>query len=124
MTTRLPVFFVPRPDEDAEGPDRNPYIAFDLLGDWVAVDRDKLHCLVELTERNGETYDHPREGLLSQYGGEKLLNDMLLDDQPVAEGSTWLLSYDSELGFRISSIEDWDPADATTARRAAGLDDS
>lgn len=105
----LDTFYVPRPQEDeSEG---SKYLAFRLTDTWVAVDGDKLIMPVELTERNGQTLDEPREGLLSQYGGHRLLNQLLLDlDDRPEEGDEFLLEYDEMSGFVIRPVPRAAPA--------------
>lgn len=99
----LDTFYVPRPQEgESEG---EKYLAFRLREEWVAVDGDKLLLPVTLTERNGQTLDPEREGLLSQYGGHQLLTQLLLDlDDKPRVGDEFILQYDEMSGFRIDAV--------------------
>lgn len=100
---RLPVFWVPAPDqEDSEDFER--YLAFRIRDDWLAVDSDQLILPVTVTERDGENFEG-RPGLLKQYGGEGLLNDLLLAEQDLEEGSEWLLSHQEGVGRTIEPVE-------------------
>jgi hypothetical protein len=99
----LDTFYVPRPRDDEREGDK--YLAFTLTNDWVAIDGEKLLMPVEVTERNGQTFDEPRRGLLSQYGGHKLLNQLLLElDSPPKVGDEFLLEYDEMRGFVLRSV--------------------
>lgn len=84
---RRPVVWVQRPDEEDEV--QHPEMTFEVVGDWVAVDRDQLLLDIRLLERDGQEVDG--RALLKQYGGEGLLNDMLMSEQDLEEGSTWRL---------------------------------
>lgn len=104
---RLPVFWVQRPDPDGEDPaETERSIAFRLTDDWVSVDADQLILPIALTSRNGEDFDEAKTGLLKQYGGEGLLNDILLDGEPLEKGSHWVLQYDADIGFHCYSVPD------------------
>lgn len=98
----LDTVYVPRPQQDESEGDK--YIAFTLREPWVAVDGDKLILPISLTERNGQTLQEPRDALLSQFGGHKLLTQLLLDldGQPEA-GDEFILEYDELRGFVIRS---------------------
>lgn len=100
---RLPVFWVQRPDED-DPDDVERSIHFRLTEDWVATDNDQLILPISLLARNGEDREEAKTGLLKQYGGEGLLNDLLLDGEPVEKGSEWIIAYDSDVGFSIYSV--------------------
>lgn len=89
---RLPVFWVPAPDED-DSEDWDRYIAFRVREDWVAVDSDQLLLPVTLLERDGENLEDPQPGLLKQYGGEGLLNDMLMADEDLEKGTEWIVGH-------------------------------
>lgn len=95
---RLPVFWVGRPDEDDPSDDERS-IAFRVTDDWLAVDSDQLILPVTLLARDGNDFQEGKPGLLKQYGGESLLNDLLLADADLSAGSTWVISYDEDVGF-------------------------
>lgn len=101
---RLPVFWVPAPEED-DPDDYDRYVAIRLRDNWVAVDSDQLILPVTITERDGVDLD-PEPGLLKQYGGEGLLNDMLLADQEVEAGSEWIVGHAEGRGRYIEAIPD------------------
>lgn len=100
---RIPVFWVPAPDQE-NSEDLERYISFRIRENWLAVDSDQLILPVTVTERDGESIE-PRPGLLKQYGGEGLLNDLLLADQELEEGSEWLLSHQEGVGRTIEPID-------------------
>lgn len=98
----LDTFYVPRPSEEDR---ESKYLAFTLKSDWFAVDGEKLIAHVDLTERNGQTLEEPREGLLSQYGGHRLLTQLLLElDEAPKPGDEFVLEYDEMSGFRIQPV--------------------
>lgn len=99
---RIPVIWAERPDEEDEFGDS--YLIVSLQSSWVAVDQDQLVCRVELVERDGTTLDEPEEALLKQYGGEGLLNQMLMSDQDVEQGSWWSVHHDEVHGVTIEPV--------------------
>lgn len=103
---RLPVFWVQRPDED-DPDDGERSITFRVTEDWLAVDADQLILPISLLERNGEPVgDGGKPGLLKQYGGEGLLNDLLLDaEQDVEPGATFVIQYDESIGFHAYGVD-------------------
>lgn len=104
---RLPVFWNPAPDpEDSEDFER--YIAFRVTADWVSVDDDQLILPVAVTERDGNGFDEGEQGILKQYGGHGLLNDMLLADQDLEAGSEWMLSHQEGIGRTIEALDGTD----------------
>lgn len=97
---RLPVFWVGRPsDDDPDDTERS--ISFRVTEDWVSVDDDQLILPVALLSRDGEDFDEPQPGILKQYGGEGLLNDLLMSDEDLEAGSTWVIQYDADIGFHV-----------------------
>lgn len=100
---RLPVFWVGRPDED-DPDDSERSIHFRLTEEWVAVDSDQLIAPVALLGRDGSTFEEAKPGLLKQYGGEGLLNDLLMADTDPEPGSEWVVSYDLEAGFHLYPV--------------------
>jgi hypothetical protein len=98
----LDTVYVPRPSDDDDG---EKYIAFELVSDWFAVDGEKLLAHILLTERNGNTLSEPFEAILSQYGGHRLLTQLLLDlSEPPEPGDEFLLEYDEMRGFVLSPV--------------------
>lgn len=103
---RLPTVWVEAPDED-DSDDVSRSLVFRLRDDWCAVDRDQFVLPVEVVERDGEDLDEPRPALLMQYGGESLLNQMLLDAEGQPEpGSRWLLDHSEGFGRTIEQLDD------------------
>lgn len=100
---RLPVFWVGRPDDD-DPDDGERSIHFRLTEEWLAVDSDQLILPVALLGRDGETFEDGKPGLLKQYGGESLLNDLLLSDEDLEVGTEWVISYDSDIGFEAYPV--------------------
>lgn len=100
---RLPVFWVQVPDEeDQEDVDRS--IHFRLREDWVSVDSDQLILPITILGRDGETFSDPQPGILKQYGGEGLLNDMLLSDEDVEAGTEWILGHQEGRGRYVHPV--------------------
>ena len=106
---RLPVFWVQRPDDD-DPDDSTRSITFRVTEDWLATDSDQLILPIRLLERDGEPVNggDGHLGLLKQYGGERLLNDLLMDGEPLEAGSTWIIDYSADIGFHAYSV----PSDA------------
>lgn len=100
---RLPVFWVQRPDDD-DPDDTERSIHFRVTEDWLAVDNDQLILPITLIARNGDDLDDSQPGLLKQYGGEGLLNDLLMADDDLEAGSEWVISYDQGYGFVAYSV--------------------
>lgn len=92
MIERQPVEWVPQEGEESVDA---PHMTIRVADDWFAVDSDQLVLPVVVLEKsdgNGEKKKIPPNGyraVLKQYGGEGLLNDMLLSGEPVEAGSTW-----------------------------------
>lgn len=86
---RLSKVWVPRPEEDDD--QQNPYVIFRITDNWLFTDSDQLFLPISLLERNGEQVENGGQEVLAQYGGEELLNDLLLADQDLEKGSTWIL---------------------------------
>lgn len=84
------IVFVTKPDEDAPRGASNS-ITFRLSGEWWAVDQDQLLLPISLLARDGEDVEEDGgvAAVLKQYGGDGVLNTMLLSDQEVEQGSTW-----------------------------------
>jgi len=93
---RMPVYWVPAPDEE-DPEDQDHYIGFILREEWVAVDDDQLILPISLIERDGENFD-PEPGLLKQYGGEALLNDLLMSDTELEKGTKWIIGHEEGTG--------------------------
>lgn len=100
---RLPTFWVATNDQEEEqAVDR--YICVRLRDEWLAVDDDQLIMPVTLLERDGEDLD-PEPGLLKQYGGERLLNDLLMADTDFEAGTEWIIGYQSNRGRYIQPVD-------------------
>lgn len=86
------VVWVTKPEDDAPS-GASSSITFRLSGEWWAVDQDQLLLPITLLERDGEEIgeDGGLSAVLKQYGGDGVLNSMLLSDQKVEPGSTWRL---------------------------------
>jgi len=112
---RLQPIWVERPDEDAEETERS--ITFRLTDDWVMTDADQLLLPIRLLERNGEPVNggDGAHGILKQYGGEGLLNSMLMEGQDMEPGTHWCISYSADLGFQAfevpTAVDDGDDGD-------------
>lgn len=87
---RRETIWCPAPAEDDDRHDH--YVIFRLADDWLAVDGRELILPIILLERDGNTLDDPFPAILKQFGGQSLLNDMLLSDYDVVEGSEWTIS--------------------------------
>lgn len=103
---RLPVFWVPAPDED-DRDDFDRYLAFRVRANWLSVDSDQLILPVTIFERDGEEVPS-QPGLLKQYGGEGLLNDLLMSEQELEEGSQWIVGHQEGTGRYIQALPDKD----------------
>jgi hypothetical protein len=95
---RRNVEWVSSPDDDDDGPVGEKWLTFRLAGDWFSVDQDQLILpIVVIASSEFEVADE-YPAILKQYGGEGLLNDMLLSDQDVEQGAEWTLRrYESRL---------------------------
>lgn len=89
---RVEVVWVESPDEDAPQGAENS-IRFRVTEEWVATDQDQLLLPITLIERDGEeTEDGGVPAILKQYGGDAVLNSMLLADQDLEPGSEWVIT--------------------------------
>lgn len=87
---RRPVEWLPRDDEDEEP--RVKSMTFRVVGQWVAVDQDQLLLPIAVEDKTDvEIEDDGYTAILKQYGGESLLNDMLMADQELDRGTRWRL---------------------------------
>lgn len=105
---RLQPIWVQRPGEDEDPDDNERSITFRVTDEWVMTDADQLVMPIRLLERDGEPVNDGDGaiGILKQYGGEALLNDLLMDEQDLEAGSTWCISYSADLGFQAFSVPD------------------
>lgn len=79
-------------DEDEHPAERGENsITFRVTDEWVATDQDQLLMMVTLLARDGEELAEPVPAILKQYGGEQVLNSMLLNDQDLEKGSEWTI---------------------------------
>jgi len=108
---RLPVVWCQRPDDDNDDVPDDPYIIFRVARPaFWAVDSDQFILPVNILERNGESYDHPRLALLKQYGGSNVAMDMMTaGPQGITAGEKYELGYDDLRGFVVTHIDS--PAD-------------
>lgn len=86
---RKETIWCPAPDDDDDADQHD--IAFRVADDWLAVDGRELILPIVMLERDGEDLSDPFPAILKQFGGQSLLNDMLLSDYDVEEGSEWML---------------------------------
>lgn len=113
---RLDVFWLQRPDEDEEDSNITTHyraMRFRLTDGWVATDADQLVLPVSIiwrTEDDGMVMEYDGlPGLLKQYGGERLLNDLLLADQEPKKGTEWVLEYYPASGFTVTHSAEYEP---------------
>jgi hypothetical protein len=85
---RIEVIWCESVEDDAPQGTENS-IRFRVVEEWVATDQDQLLLPVTLLERDGEELDESVPSILKQYGGEQVLNSMLLSDQDLEVGSEW-----------------------------------
>lgn len=86
---RKPCEWLAAPDEEDDV--KSSELSFRLAEEWIAVDSDQLILPIVVLDKTGMNVTEPYQALLKQYGGEGLLNDMLMSDQEVEAGSEWLL---------------------------------
>lgn len=87
---RRPVEWLAAPGEEDDNPVRS--MTFTIIDQWVATDSDQLLLPIRVKEKTGvEIEGDGYTAILKQYGGEGLLNDMLMSDQDFERGSTWTL---------------------------------
>lgn len=91
--------WLPRPDsDDDDAPNTEQRMDFRVAGEWFTVDSDQLVMPIYVIEKTGIEAGEGYPALLKQYGGEKLLNDLLLADEPLEQGSTWrMIRYENRL---------------------------
>lgn len=94
---RLDVVWTRGPSDEDEG-FQHRYIIVEIREPWLAVDGDQLILPVYLVERDGAELTDQEPALLKQYGGESLLNDMLLADADLEVGSRWEIGHEEERG--------------------------
>jgi len=95
---RRSVEWLASPAEDDDAPADGYEMTFKVTEDWFAVDADQLLLPIEVTSKSTIAMpDESYPALLKQYGGEQLLNDMLLSDQELEPGSEWLLMRNEQL---------------------------
>lgn len=88
---RRTVEWLGSPDEDEEYPSDGYELQFRVASDWVAVDADQLLLPIVVLDKSTITVEEPYPAILKQYGGEGLLNDLLMADRELEEGSEWVL---------------------------------
>lgn len=87
---RIEVVWCESPEEDAPRDSENS-ITFRVADEWLATDQDQLLMSIMLLSRDGDDLDEPVPAILKQYGGEQVLNSMLLDEQELEQGSEWTI---------------------------------
>jgi len=95
---RLPIEWIQQRDVDdlpehLDKDEYEPVLEVRVREDWVAVDNDQLVLPIAVRYKEGISHD-AQPALLKQYGGERLLNTMLLADQPLEPGSCWTFRLD------------------------------
>lgn len=88
---RKPVEWLSAPGDDEEYPADGYELKFRIADDWVAVDADQLILPITVLSKTDMTVKEPYSALLKQYGGEGLLNDLLMAEQEPEQGSEWFL---------------------------------
>lgn len=107
---RRPVEWLPAPDEEDETDSPFKQIVFRVVEQWVATDQDQLLLPIRVLEKTdvsieGDGYT----AVLKQYGGEGLLNDMLMADQDLDRGSTWKVTrWENRLEVEPADVEEDD----------------
>jgi len=89
--SRMPVEWLGAPDEDEEYPEDGFELIFRLADDWVATDSDQLLLPIVVEDKSTIEVNEEYNAILKQYGGEGLLNDMLMCDQDIEQGTRWVL---------------------------------
>jgi hypothetical protein len=77
--------------EDEEMPADGLEMVLRLADEWVATDSDQLVLPIVVESKTTIEVEEEYRALLKQYGGEGLLNDMLMSDQDLEQGSRWVL---------------------------------
>lgn len=103
---RKPVEWLGAPDDDQDYPPDGYELIFRAAAEWVAVDADQLILPITLIDKSTITVNEPYSCILKQYGGEGLLNDLLMADQDFEEGSTWVLIRNESL-LTIEPLPDY-----------------
>lgn len=73
--------------------------------EWVAVDSDQLILPITVIDKSTISVEESYPALLKQYGGESLLNDMLMSDQKLEAGSKWTIMRDAA-GLGIQPLDE------------------
>lgn len=100
---RIPTVWVEAPDED-DPDDFDHSMTFRLRDEWCAVDRDQLVLPVTVLERDGKALDEPKPAVLMQYGGDALLNQLLLEGD-VEDGNKYLLTHAEGFGRELKLLD-------------------
>lgn len=94
---RRPVEWLASPADDEDAPPDGYDLTFRLAGDWFAVDADQLVLPIVVEDKSTIVVEDEYSAILKQYGGEGLLNDMLVADSELEEGSRWVLMRTEQL---------------------------
>lgn len=86
-------------------PDDGLEMTFRVAGEWVATDSDQLLLPIVVESKTTIEVEEEYPAVLKQYGGEGLLNDMLMSDAELEQGSRWVLLRTDSL-LTIEPIED------------------
>lgn len=105
---RRPVEWLPAPDDDDDLDSDHKTMQFRVIDHWLAVDQDQLLLPIRVLDKTDvKVSEDGYTAVLKQYGGESLLNDMLMSEADLERGSTWeLRRWQNRL--EIEPIEDPD----------------
>lgn len=88
---RIEVVWCTKPDETDTAEQPTNSITFRVTDSWIATDQDQLLMSVTLLARDGTELAEPVPAILKQYGGEQVLNSMLLSDLDLEPGTEWTI---------------------------------
>lgn len=88
---RRPVEWLSNPSDDEDAPSDGYELHFRVAADWFAVDSEQLILPIIVQDKTTINVEDEYPAILKQYGGEQLLNDMLLSDGELQQGSEWIL---------------------------------
>lgn len=104
---RLAVEWLAGVAEDEEMPANGLEMTFRVADDWVATDSDQLLLPIVVEDKTTIEVEEEYTAILKQYGGEGLLNDMLMSDVDLEQGSRWVLMRTDSL-LTVEPIEEDD----------------
>lgn len=88
---RRNVEWLSNPADDEDAPADGYELKFRVAADWFAVDSEQLILPIIVEDKTTISVEEEYPAILKQYGGEQLLNDMLLSDGNLEQGSEWIL---------------------------------